>query len=127
MSGWHVVCVGISSIVQREAAKLAAQEQKEQQAAAAAATPAAKKEYNDARLQVMRIRMDYLMTRILNDAIAQFRVPGVAPITQTFPADTTLQQVHEFLQSKGCNQPFALSMTFPRQKSFAMMHLCFND
>ncbi|CDS14418.1 hypothetical protein LRAMOSA06587 [Lichtheimia ramosa] len=85
----------------REAAKLAAQEQKEQQAAAAssaaaaAATPTAKKEYNDARLQ--------------------FRVPGVAPITQTFPADTTLQQVHEFLQSKGCNQPFALSMTFPRK------------
>ncbi|KAJ8651948.1 hypothetical protein O0I10_012468 [Lichtheimia ornata] len=86
----------------REAAKLAAQEQKEQQAAAAsssssaaAAAPAAKKEYNEARLQ--------------------FRVPGIAPITQTFPADTTLQQVHEFLQSKGCNQPFALSMTFPRK------------
>ncbi|KAI7886101.1 hypothetical protein K492DRAFT_233625 [Lichtheimia hyalospora FSU 10163] len=87
----------------REAAKLATQEQKEQQEAAAAAasssaapaTPAAKKEYNEARLQ--------------------FRVPGIAPITQTFPADTTLQQVHDFLQSKGCNQPFALSMTFPRK------------
>ncbi|KAG2226404.1 hypothetical protein INT45_000572 [Circinella minor] len=84
----------------REAAKRV---QQETQAAAAVASaqsaPAAsagvKREYTDARLQ--------------------FRVPGTAPLTNTFPADTTLKQVNEFLQSNGCDRPFTLSMTFPRK------------
>ncbi|KAI9256459.1 ubiquitin-related domain-containing protein [Phascolomyces articulosus] len=83
----------------REAAKRAAQEAQvlttPAPPSAAAASSGVKKEYNEARLQ--------------------FRVPGVAPLTHTFPADATLQQVNEYLQSNGCDRPFTLSMTFPRK------------
>ncbi|KAI7857164.1 ubiquitin-related domain-containing protein [Circinella umbellata] len=83
----------------REAAKRAQQETQAAAAASAQSAPAAsagvKREYTDARLQ--------------------FRVPGIAPLTNTFPADTTLKQVNEFLQSNGCDRPFTLSMTFPRK------------
>ncbi|KAI8149407.1 ubiquitin-related domain-containing protein [Fennellomyces sp. T-0311] len=84
----------------REAAKRAAQQDAQAAAVSAAAAPSAassggKREYNEARLQ--------------------FRVPGAAPITHTFPADAPLKEVHEFLQSNGCDRPFTLSMTFPRK------------
>ncbi|KAI9498036.1 ubiquitin-related domain-containing protein [Zychaea mexicana] len=84
----------------KEAAKRARQQDAQEEAAAAASQPASsapgvKRLYNEARLQ--------------------FRVPGASPITHTFPADSTLTQVNEFLQSNGCDKPFTLSMTFPRK------------
>ncbi|ORY93387.1 ubiquitin-related domain-containing protein [Syncephalastrum racemosum] len=87
----------------REKAKQQQQEQQEQAqasaaAAAAASAPGVKKEYNEARLQ--------------------FRVPGSGPLTQTFAADATLDEVYQYLKLQGCNEPFTLSTTFPR-KTFA--------
>ncbi|KAI9321296.1 ubiquitin-related domain-containing protein [Dichotomocladium elegans] len=83
----------------REAAKKAITEQSAQQASASAslptAAPGAKKEYTEARLQ--------------------FRIPGMAPITHTFPADAPFEDVNSFLLSQGCDRPFTVSMTFPRK------------
>lgn len=75
-----------------------AQQQEQAQASAAAAAsappPGTKKEYTEARLQ--------------------FRVPGGAPLTQTFAADATLDEVCQYLKLQGCNEPFTLSTPFPR-------------
>ncbi|KAI9303407.1 ubiquitin-related domain-containing protein, partial [Cunninghamella echinulata] len=50
------------------------------------------------------------------DARLQIRIPGVAPVTNTFPADSTLADVVDYLKNNsGCINPFTLSTTFPRK------------
>ncbi|KAF7726852.1 hypothetical protein EC973_008359 [Apophysomyces ossiformis] len=82
-------------LAKKEAAKKAAQAEAEASAAQPVQTPGVPKEYKEARLQI--------------------RIPGAAPITQTFGAEATLTDVQSFLQEKGCNGTFTLSTTFPRK------------
>ncbi|KAH8552212.1 ubiquitin-related domain-containing protein [Umbelopsis sp. PMI_123] len=82
----------------RDAAKQSAQIQAQAQAqaeAAAAAKPTVKKDYTESRLQI--------------------RVPGASPITQTFSADSQLEDVAGFLRENGHAQSFTISTTYPRK------------
>ncbi|KAI9281215.1 ubiquitin-related domain-containing protein [Umbelopsis sp. AD052] len=78
----------------RDASKQVAQAQA-QADAVEAAKPTVKKEYTEARLQI--------------------RVPGIAPVTQTFPAGSQLEDVAAFLRDNGHATSFTLSTTFPRK------------
>ncbi|KAL9538745.1 hypothetical protein MBANPS3_010707 [Mucor bainieri] len=81
----------------REAAKQAhqAQAQADAYAPVQQQQPTVKKEYNEARIQI--------------------RAPGSGPITHTFDANATLNNVFGYLQSQGLSNAFTLSTTFPRK------------